>query len=142
MPVLSSYVCDHAALPRISVNANFSIPLKYLASEDNRPYSANAHADTGGKYQLLALAFRTAATVIKKLFLSLLLGFQVTVISKYSRLVCVGDRKLSCKQQKYIRGDNGRCLQKRSGTAEGMQAHWRTYCKDSARWAISWNAHI
>ena len=34
-----------------------------------------------------------------------MLGFQLTVISKYSRLVCVGDRKLSCKRQKYIRGD-------------------------------------
>jgi len=68
------------------------------------------------------------------------LGFQVTVISEYSRLVCVGDRKLSCKQQKYIHGDKGRRLHKHSGTAEGLQAHLRTYCKDSARWAIPWNA--
>jgi len=105
----------------------------------NRPYSTNARADTGGKYQLLAWAFRTAATVINNLFSSLLLGFQVTVISEYSRLVCVGDRKLSCKRQKYIR-DKGRRLQKRSGTAEGLQAHRRPYCKDSVRWAISWNA--
>jgi len=101
---------------------------------------ANARADTGGKYQLLVWAFRTAATVINQLFSSLFLGFQVTVISEYSRLVCVGDRKLSCKRQKYIRGDKGRCLQKRSGTAEGLQAHRRPYCKDSVRWAISWNA--
>ena len=107
---------------------------------DNRPYSGNARADTGGKYHLLAWAFHTAATVINNLFSSLLLGFQVTVISEYSRLVCVGDRKLSCKRQKYIRGDKGRRLQKRSGTAEGLQAHRRPYCKDSVRWAISWNA--
>ena len=32
MPVLSSSVRDHAALPRMSVNADFSTPLKYLAS--------------------------------------------------------------------------------------------------------------
>ena len=89
----------------------------------NRPHSANACADTGGKYQLRAWAFRTAATVVNKLFSSLLLGFQVTDINEYSRLFCVGDRKLSCKQQKYIRGDKGRRLQKRSGTAEVLQAH-------------------
>ena len=97
--------------------------LEYGLERWNRPYSANARTDTGGKYQLLAWAFRTAATVINMLFSSLLLGFQVTVTSEYSRLVCVGDRKLSCKRQKYIRGDKGRRLQKRSGTAEGLQAH-------------------
>ena len=32
MPVLSSYVCDHAALRRMSANADFSTPLKCLAS--------------------------------------------------------------------------------------------------------------
>jgi len=32
VPVLSSYVCDPAALPRMSANADFSIPLKCLAS--------------------------------------------------------------------------------------------------------------
>jgi len=32
VPVLSSYVHDHAALPRISVNADFSTPLRHLAS--------------------------------------------------------------------------------------------------------------
>ena len=111
---------------------------KKLVQFSNRPYSANVRADTGGKYQLLAWAFRTAATVIKKLFSSLLLGFQVTIISKYSRLVCVGDRKPSCKRQKYICGDKGlvwtpvgsgvqtnkgQRLQKRSGTAKGLQAH-------------------
>jgi len=32
MPVLSSYVRDHAALPRILANADFSTPLKCLAS--------------------------------------------------------------------------------------------------------------
>ena len=31
MPVLGSYVCDHAASPRMSVNADFSIALKCLA---------------------------------------------------------------------------------------------------------------
>ena len=43
MPVLSSYVRDHAALPRISVNADFSTPLKCLvySIEQLRP-SANA----------------------------------------------------------------------------------------------------
>ena len=32
MPVLSSYVRDHAALPRMSANADFSTLLKCLAS--------------------------------------------------------------------------------------------------------------
>ena len=32
MPVLSSYVRDHAALPRMSANAEFSTPLKCLPS--------------------------------------------------------------------------------------------------------------
>ena len=32
MPVLSSYVRDHAALPRMSANADFSTPLKCLVS--------------------------------------------------------------------------------------------------------------
>ena len=36
----------------------------YLATVGNRSYSANARADTGGKFQLLAWAFRRAATVI------------------------------------------------------------------------------
>jgi len=31
VPVLSSYVRDHAALPRMSANADFSTPLKCLA---------------------------------------------------------------------------------------------------------------
>ena len=32
VPVLSSYVCDHAALPRMSANADFSTPLQCLVS--------------------------------------------------------------------------------------------------------------
>ena len=32
VPVLSTYVRDHAALPRMSANADFSTPLKCLAS--------------------------------------------------------------------------------------------------------------
>jgi len=32
MPVVSSYVRDHAALPRMSANAEFSTPLKCLES--------------------------------------------------------------------------------------------------------------
>ena len=32
MYTLSSYECDHAALPRISVNADFSTTLKCLVS--------------------------------------------------------------------------------------------------------------
>jgi len=35
IPVLSSYVRDHAASPRISVNADFSTPLKCLGSGNN-----------------------------------------------------------------------------------------------------------
>ena len=42
VPIVSSYVCDHAALPRMSANADFYIPLKCLASgkksvEQQRP---------------------------------------------------------------------------------------------------------
>ena len=33
MPVVSSYARDHAALPRMSANADFSTPLKCLASD-------------------------------------------------------------------------------------------------------------
>jgi len=33
VPVLSSYVHDHAALLRMSANADFSTPLKCLASD-------------------------------------------------------------------------------------------------------------
>ena len=47
MPVLSSYVCDHAALPRMSANADFSTPLKCLASDieqlhPNTPWQTSA----------------------------------------------------------------------------------------------------
>jgi len=51
--------------------------------------SANPHADTGSRFQLLAWAFCTVATITNKLFhANPLLGFQVTVITVSS----VGDR--------------------------------------------------
>jgi len=42
MPVvLSSYVCDHAASPRMSANADFSTALKCLASGKNRKWAGS-----------------------------------------------------------------------------------------------------
>ena len=46
MPVLSSYVRDHAALPRMSANADFSTPLKCLASGKSIEQRAPANFST------------------------------------------------------------------------------------------------
>ena len=65
----------------------------------NRPYSANARADTDGKFQLLAWAFITAATVTNQLYVR----FQVTIISTCSTLLFVGDRRLVTRERAHSR---------------------------------------
>ena len=78
--------CSWIPKPTIEVSCRASV---------NRPYSANVRANTGGKFQLLAWAFRTAATVINLLYVF----SQVTTISEYSALLFVGDGRLATRER-------------------------------------------